>query len=166
LLFPVLLACDELSLVAEVRWGKERTPMQFRFQSDRPRGDEETPKMVSEVEELLAKLQPIRGDWRVEANEELLDLPGVGLLVPDLVFTRGKQRVFFELLGYWSRDAVWKRVELVEKGLAERIVFAVSSRLRVSEAVLDETADAALLVFKGTLSPKKVLERVQSVASR
>jgi hypothetical protein len=38
--------------------------------------------------------------------------------------------------------------------------------LRVSEAVLDETADAALLVFKGTLSPKKVLERVQSVASR
>src|SRR5690606_5458083 len=158
LLFPELLACDELSLEADVRWGKERTPLVFRFESKAPRAALDASELLPEVEELLGKLGPTCEGFRVEANERLLDLPGVGLIAPDLVCTRGDTRVYFELLGYWSRDAVWKRVELVERGLGERIVCAVSSRLRVSEAVLDDEAAGALLVFKGTLSPKKVLE--------
>jgi hypothetical protein len=38
----------------------------------------------------------------------------------------------------------------------------VSERLRVSEAALDAD-DASLLAFKGSLSPKKVAERVARV---
>ena len=44
--------------------------------------------------------------------------------------------IYFELLGYWSRDAVWQRVKLVEEGLETPIVFGVSSRLRVSDKAL------------------------------
>ena len=50
---------------------------------------------------------------------------------------------------------------LAEKGLGERVVFAVSSKLRVSEAVLDDDASAALYVYKATLSPKALLDRVE-----
>lgn len=74
--------------------------------------------------------------------------------------------VYLELLGYWSRDAVWKRVELVERGFSHKIVFALSSRLRVSEQVLEESASAALLVYKGVLSARRVLDRVALVAGR
>jgi hypothetical protein len=48
--------------------------------------------------------------------------------------------------------------------LPEPIVFAASSRLRVSEQVLDEAEHAALYVYKGVMSPRAVLERVVSVA--
>jgi predicted nuclease of restriction endonuclease-like RecB superfamily len=164
LLFPVLLGCDELSLEADLRWGKERQPFVFRYQSKRVQEVPADPPNP-EVCELLQRLVG-QSDWAVEHNERVLDLPGIGVVAPDLVFTRGRERVYLELLGYWSRDAVWKRVEMVEKGLSERIVFLVSSRLRVSEAVLDDAERAALYVSKGTPSPKKVLEKVAAVAGR
>ena len=71
----------------------------------------------------------------------------MGLSVPDLVFERRtagapRERVYLEVMGYWSRAAVWKRVELVRAGLAERILFAVSAKLRVSEDVLDDDCPA------------------------
>jgi predicted nuclease of restriction endonuclease-like RecB superfamily len=86
----------------------------------------------------------------------------VGLCIPDLRFVHRDtgEVAYLELLGYWSRDAVWKRVELVAKGLRERVIFAASSRLRVSEEVLDDAAPSELYVYKGTLLPKEVLRRL------
>ena len=66
-------------------------------------------------------------------------------------------------MGYWSRAAVWKRVELVQAGLAERILFAVSSRLRVSEEVLGDDLPGALYVYKQTMSARAVAERLESL---
>jgi predicted nuclease of restriction endonuclease-like RecB superfamily len=80
--------------------------------------------------------------------------------------TRGEQKIFIEVLGFWSRDAVWKRVELTEKGLGARVVFAVSSRLRVSEEALDETQSASLYVYKGSINPRSLLERVETLSLR
>jgi hypothetical protein len=88
--------------------------------------------------------------------------------VPDLQFVHREtgQRVFLELLGFWSRAAVWKRVEMVERGLAEPIVFAVSKRLRVSEEVLPDEVPASLCVYGRALGVTAVLEKVSQVAAR
>jgi uncharacterized protein len=163
LMFPVLCQCDSLQLNAKIRWGKARVPLTFEY-SHAGSGPATAPQLAPDVEALVAALQKSASDWSVRVNEELLDLPGVGVCVPDLVFTRGKNRVFLEVLGFWSRDAVWKRVELVQAGLPHPLVFAVSTKLRVSEAVLDEEHTAALYVYKGTMSARAVLERVESVA--
>jgi isopentenyl diphosphate isomerase/L-lactate dehydrogenase-like FMN-dependent dehydrogenase len=69
------------------------------------------------------------------------------------------------MLGFWSRDAVWTRVELAQRGLGARIVFCASSRLRVSAEVLDDEAPAALYVFKGKPSARALMERVEKVAA-
>ncbi|HXN30758.1 MAG TPA: DUF790 family protein, partial [Polyangiaceae bacterium] len=107
---------------------------------------------------------------RVASNTDVLDLPGVGLSVPDLVFDRRsgaeRERIYLEVMGYWSRAAVWKRVELVQAGLAERILFAVSSRLRVSEDVLDGELPGALYVYKQTMSARTIAERLEQLATR
>ena len=60
--------------------------------------------------------------------------------MPDLELRHASaaSTVYLEVLGFWSRDAVWRRVELVERGLPQRIVFAVSKHLRVSEEALDD----------------------------
>lgn len=165
LLFPVLCQCDELRLVAELKWGKQRTALRFEYDHEHKGCAVTTePLLRDDVGDLMQALLKLDSGWRVSINEQILDLPGVGLCVPDLCFDKDGKRVLLEVLGFWSRDAVWRRVELVEKGLAEPTLFAVSSRLRVSEAVLDETQCSALYVYKGVMSARAVLERVNGLA--
>ena len=85
-----------------------------------------------------------------------------GVIVPDIVLKHRKKKreVFIEVLGYWSRDAVWKRIELAQRGLQAPIVFCAGQRLRVSEAALDENTHASLYVYKGVISASQVMERV------
>jgi hypothetical protein len=61
---------------------------------------------------------------------------------------------------------VWKRVELVQQGLRQRIVFAVGQHLRVSEAALEAELPGALYVYKRTLSARALLERIEQVAAQ
>lgn len=176
LIVPHLAAFDEWVLEADVRWGKERAPLVFRLRSPQAsstrspgavrRPSEELP---DEVAALLRAFEGLSSPWKARVAHQILDLPGVGLCVPDLVFERprhtgGVHRVFLEVMGYWSRDAVWKRVELVQKGLPHRVLFAVSQRLRVSEAVLDDEAGrGALYVYKGTMSATRVAARLDAL---
>jgi uncharacterized protein len=164
LVFPLLCQCDALQLSAKLRWGKAREPLSFEY-THKHAGSAESESLVTpEIEELALAFAQLGSPWSVRANDELLELPGIGMCVPDLVFERGKQRVFLEVLGFWSRDAVWKRVELVEAGLPQKIVFAVSTRLRVSEAAVAEDTGAALYVYKGRLNPRALLERIERVS--
>ena len=170
LVLPALDGCDRWRLEADVRWGKERTPLLFRLagETSSPAVGRTTPApaLPDEVEALVRSFRALETPWSVSANSRILDLPGVGLSIPDLVFDRrradgSRDRIYFEVMGYWSRAAVWKRVELVRAGLAERILFAVGARLRVSEDVLDEDLPGALYVYKQTMSARTVAERLE-----
>ena len=162
---PALLACDEHTITAALRWGKERTPLSFKLEGKSRRARErEEPRLPDEVEAFLSRFRALESGWDASISSDILRLPGEGLCVPDLRFVaRATGEVaYLEVLGYWSRDAVWKRVELVSRGLSERVLFAVSSRLRVSEEVLGDDVPGSLYVYKGTLSPKEVLRRLDS----
>jgi uncharacterized protein len=71
-----------------------------------------------------------------------------------------------EVLGHWSRAAVWRRVELVEAGLGVPLIVAASERLRVSEDVLPADAPACLYVYKGVMSAKAIVERAERLLAR
>jgi predicted nuclease of restriction endonuclease-like RecB superfamily len=167
LVLPALEACGPLSLVAEVRWGKQRTPLAFRYQHDGARaGTDEAPAVRTDVATLIDAFNALGSAWKVRPCTEILELPGIGLSIPDLVFEqpKKKKKVFFEAMGFWSRDAVWKRIELVQAGLATPVLFAASSRLRVSEALLDDSQTAALYVYKGVMSPRAIERKLDSLA--
>ncbi|MDP9034919.1 MAG: DUF790 family protein [Myxococcota bacterium] len=171
LVLPALEQCDEWRLEADIRWGKEREPLVFRLAGKAPPGQTAPPPMPDEVEALARSFVSLGTAWRVKPNTDILELPGLGLSVPDLVFHRGPRgaggdRVYLEVMGYWSRAAVWRRVELVRAGLAQRILFVVSSRLRVSEEVLDEDLPGALYVYKQTISARAIAERLDRLAAR
>ncbi len=125
-------------------------------------------RLPDEVETLLARFDGRNGKWTASRADELVDLPGVGLCVPDLAFTHRDtgEIVLLEVMGFWSRDAVWKRVELVEAGLPQKILFAVSSRLRVSEAVLEDDAPGALYVYKGAMSAAQIEKKLDALVAR
>ncbi len=170
LLLPVLDACGPgWELDADVLWGPRRRPATFHLEgapsADPPRDDAGLPDEVARLRDRFRRMETA---WAVAAARALLDLPGVGLCVPDLVFTHRDtgHRVYFEALGYWSREAVWRRVDLVEAGLPQPIVFAVSSRLRVSEEVLDGDLPGQLYVYKGAISARAVEERLDASLAR
>ena len=165
--YPSLRVLEKWSLHAEIRWGKTREKLTFRAASTgtttvEPRGSSErgqAPHLSDDVRELLEGIEGLDAGWKVKPASQVLDIPGLGVCIPDLELSRkgDKKPIFVEVLGYWSRDAVWKRVELAEKGLGAKIVFAVSSRLRVSAEVLESDA-ACLYVYKGKMSPRAVLD--------
>ena len=170
LLLPVLDACGPgWELDADVLWGPQRQPATYHLEGEPAAHPvREDAGLPDEVARLRDRFRAMETPWAVEVARALLDLPGIGLCVPDLVFTHRDtgHRVYFEALGYWSREAVWRRVDLVEAGLPHPIVFAVSSRLRVSEEVLDGELLGRLYVYKGAISARAVEERLDASLAR
>lgn len=164
-LAPLLEGGAPVALRAELRWGKERRAVVFETTLGGAGRLSATPARP-EIEQLLAALARLSPEVAVERADEILHVPGVGVVLPDLVFRApGAAPVFFELLGYHSREAVWRRVEWARRGGATRILFAASSRLRVSEAVLEGDTGAELYMFKGVLNAREVVRRVLALGS-
>jgi predicted nuclease of restriction endonuclease-like RecB superfamily len=177
LALPAVMACDRFTIEADLRWGRDRRPLryalrgpvpdQFPDEKEAPEAARLVDELPDEVTALLRDLAALPGPWRPAPSHAILDLPGAGQCVPDLEFVHQEtgQTVYLEVLGFWSRDAVWKRIELARKGLAA-VIFAVSKHLRVSEAALDNDLPAALYAYARVMNARAVLERVQKVAAR
>ncbi len=164
LFFPSILELPKFSMVAEVRHGPQREPLSMTIDSKtnlRP-VCAETGGRRPELDVLVRAFEALDSDWAVRDCDEVVSLPGEVVCAPDLVFSNEKtgEEVFFELFGFWSRDAVFQRVELVKKGFPGRILLAVGKHLRVSEAVLGDDIGSEVYVFKTTLSAKEVLARL------
>ncbi len=181
---PALLSCGQLRLKAELRWGKRREKLSFEQTYAQAAGEHEHSGVRTEVAELLETLQS-NATWQARLSDKLIDLTaqGGGVLVPDLELGRpaasstnrkkgktGKtgespstETVLVELLGFWSRDAVFRRIEAAERGLSERVLFVVSSRLRVSEQLLDGVEAASLYVYKGKINAQALLRKAEAL---
>ncbi|MCA9530704.1 MAG: DUF790 family protein [Myxococcales bacterium] len=166
LALPALRSAGRWTLCADVCWGPKRQRLRFEASGDGlgPAGDAPA-AMPPEVERLCARWQTRGSAWSVAPSSAVLRLDGIGVCVPDLVFTHTESgaEVYFEALGYWSREAVWRRVELAERGLGVRLLFAVPERLRVSENALRAKDSAALYVYKGALSPATIERRLDDL---
>jgi hypothetical protein len=163
LVLPAIRACASWAIEADVRWGKERLALTFQHAgSAETRAVED--RLPDDVQRLVDRWKKLKSPWGVRRSTRILDLPGVGLCVPDLVFSHPDHgKVYLEVMGFWSRAAVWKRVDLVEAGLKDRVLFAVSQRLRVSEAVLGGEERGALYVYKGVMNARGVLAKLDGL---
>jgi predicted nuclease of restriction endonuclease-like RecB superfamily len=161
---PSVLACRSYRVVAEVVWGKSRERRTFELSSEEDLSGTAPEEDVSpEIEAFCEGFRKLDSGWRVTTNERVFALPGEVACIPDLEFLREStgERVYLETFGFWSRDAVWKRIELLRKGFPERVILAVGKQLRVSEQVLEEGDAGEVYVYRSALSPKAVLERLE-----
>ena len=193
LAYPALRTLERWSLVADIKWGKTREPLVFRAgtlaqpttepgadgATKRPRrtaaarapapvvAHASEPHLADDVRELLDGIHALDAGWRARPASALLDVPGQGICIPDLELSREGERdpVYVEVLGYWSRDAVFRRAELAESGLGARVVFAVSSRLRVSAEILDDRVPSSIYVYKGKMSPRAIVDHASRLAA-
>ena len=172
LLVPALDVLERWHLEADIRWGKAKRPLKFAAEGKPvtlsvPLALEEFSHLSDESRALVSSFRALTTSWQISPSSDLLQLPGLGLCVPDFQFVHRQtgQVVYLEVMGFWSRQAVWRRVELVEAGLPYQIVFAVSHRLRVSEQALDDRERSCLYVYKGTLSAAAIARRLDKLGA-
>jgi uncharacterized protein len=174
LVLASLVSCQTCEIQATVSWGKKRRKdLVFNWSSesiaqDAPQISSSFEEMDLELDEMVQAILKSTDLWSVKMHPDILHIPGAGVCVPDLAFVSKKDGkcVYFEKMGFWSRAAVWKRVEMIEAGLEEPVVFAVSERLRVSDRALGKNRPSALYVYKGKMIPSKVLQKIDELHDR
>ena len=169
LFLPAVLHCEHWQLRADVLWGKRKEAMRFELGPDDGLvpSDNRVTGVAPGIDEFVARFQKLESAWSIAVNDEIIALPGETACVPDLLFTNQQtgEEVFLEAFGFWSRDAVWQRIETISRGFPSRIILAVGKHLRVSEELLAEDDAGQLYVYKRTMQPKAVLKRLDAAPS-
>lgn len=163
---PAILRCRRWLLRADVLWGKKKEPMQFELTPKRGLvpPDDQIRGVAPELEKFIDGFRALDSPWELTRNEDIIAIPGRAVCVPDLRFAHRKtgEIVYLEAFGFWSRKAVWQRVEDVREGFPGRILLAVGKQLRVSEEVLTDDDAGELYVYKASMRPKAVLARLDA----
>lgn len=168
---PSVLALSHWELTAELLLGAERARAELSLSpADGLQGDRVIDgSLRPELEALLVSFDKLGSGWKAARSDVVIAVPGEPAVIADLAFvnqTTGEE-VLLEMFGFWSRDAVWRRVEQIERGhLPARLLLAVSKKLRVSEEVLGDETGSSIIVFGTTLSAKEVLARLDAPAAR
>ena len=165
-LLHAVLACERWSLIADVAWGARKEPLVFRVApADRlvPHAAE-VPSSSPSLDAFVAGFEKLGSRWSVAPNDRIFAVPGEPAVIPDLAFVNRDtgEEVMLESFGFWSRAAVWTRVEQIRRGaLPVRLLLAVSKELRVSAEVLEDDDAGEVYVYKATMLPRAVLERLE-----
>jgi predicted nuclease of restriction endonuclease-like RecB superfamily len=159
---PAVLRCEHWRLSAEVLWGKAREPLRFHLGPERglvPH-DRRITGVAPELQTFCERFDKLDTAWKLARNDHIIALPGESVCVPDLLFCHGEtgEEVFLEAFGFWSRAAVFQRIETILRGdFPARLILAVGKQLRVSEELLEDEHSGVLHVYSTSMSPKKVL---------
>ncbi len=167
-LLPTLRTLGPFQLDAEVRWGPSRDLLSFTIVHEQPPdGAKFIPALGDDAARLFEQLQTSAPEWKVALSSKLFHFPSIGVLAPDFDCEHESGlTIHVEVLGHWSRGAVWKRVELVEAGLETPFLFVVGEHLRVSEEVLPDESHGALCTYKRSPSARQVIAKLNVLRER
>lgn len=102
-------------------------------------------------------------NWALSHSTLPVDLGGQALVLPDFSFTDGTRTAHLEIVGYWRRSWLERRVALLKRYGPGNLILAVSKNLR---AAADDLADfpGVVVPFGKIVPPKAILEAIEQVA--
>lgn len=167
--FPALLLQEcNWTLDAEVLWTKAKVRKSFSltFEAGLKSHYQDTGAWVSRehqwFRERWDKLAP-KG-WTISEDTTPIELGGHGVILPDFVFSNGERTAQLEMIGYWRRDYLRRRIEGLRDYAPGNLILAVSDKL-IADGTVPEDCPAHVIRYKSVLPPKTVLKLVDVVAS-
>lgn len=166
---PTALCLQNFEIRADISWGAERESVELVMTPDDGLVSHREPPLYvrPEVEQLTSAFAALDCDWSVRSSDKIILSKDKAVIVPDLLLSNRAtgEEVYLEVFGFWSRNAVFRRVEQISAGLPARLILCVSKNARVSEEVLsEEEGGSSLYVYKSAISAKEVLRRLQGDA--
>jgi len=167
LFLPVLVAGDGWNLEAQLRWGKDRRDAVFCMDDCEGHVSHYVHEAneLEEIGQLVDTFSRQASGWEVSRTSRIFIIKGETVFVPDLLFTKTgtEHRVYLEAFGYWNRDAVFDRVEVLRRNLGERFILAVSKKLRVSPDVACDGFPGRIVVYGGSISAASVRRALDEI---
>lgn len=158
--FPALLLQDgEWTLDATVSWTKARHAKQLVVRSSdgyRSHYPDHGAYTTRTQQHFAARFAERPREWGLAENLLPLTLSTGDLVFPDFVISRGDERVYLEIVGYWRPELLERRVRAMAEDPALRLVVAVSRKL-LGAAGGELPDHPAFVPFTDVLSVEKVL---------
>jgi len=162
---PAVMALEGWVVRAELDWTKGKT---HSFELDTTQGlvSHYKPKgqWVAEEEKRFEKrFADIAPEgWSLERRGEVHVLEQGEVLVSDYVITHEGQEVFVEVVGFWRKAYLERRIEMLRALDGVPLILVVSDRLKSDRAKLDE-APPQVTFFKSVINAKTVLAMAREV---
>lgn len=160
--FPALLLQAGWTMSAQIQWRRFRptltlSPANALVSHYRDLGAYETREATWFAERWLA----LDSGWELIRDAGLVEQGGEGVVVPDFSFRKGKRVAHLEILGFWRKGTVARRLELMKRYGPQNLIIAVSKRQCGEKTA--ELGDA-VVSFAETIPAKEVLKRVELLA--
>jgi uncharacterized protein len=168
--FPGLLLQEcPWSLDATVLWGRKRK-VKKTLHVDSDRGlrshHRDTGAYTTRTEDWFReRFEALECDWTLSREGTPLDLGGKGVVVPNFTFRRGTKVAHLEIVGFWRKDWLRRRLAMLKAHGPGNLVLAVSSKLSVTKEVWKDFP-GQVVTFKEIVPAKDVLAAVESCAKR
>jgi hypothetical protein len=168
---PALMLLDRWKLEADILWSKRRQESKFYLDSSSGLVSHYRISEQEQIEEsdiFSKQFREAESDWHISTDTDIINLKGEGVCIPDFVFTNSKTKakVYMEVFGYWSRDAVWKRIELLEKSFPHPLILALSKKLRISEKAVGDDLPGQVFVYTTAISVKSILKILDELGEK
>lgn len=158
--FPSLLLTSGWEATAKIAWRGDKvlkvaaaTGLRSHYQD---RGAWESRESVWFAERFAA----LDSGWELDREVMPLDQGGEGAVVPDFRFRKDGRTAWLEILGFWRKGSVARRLALLRRHGPANLVVAVSRRLAAEEAELPDT----IVPFAEVIPAREVLRRIEVVA--
>jgi len=101
-------------------------------------------------------------NWTLHDGIEPVDLGGRDVFFPDYTLRSGPKTVHLEIVGFWRKQWLERRLEWLKKYGPGNLVIAVSTKLQGSQDAL-ESFPGGVVSFAEILSPKKVIDAAEQI---
>jgi predicted nuclease of restriction endonuclease-like RecB superfamily len=133
---PALLLCEDWSLEAVVALGRSRTQRTFQLtpaQGLVTHARDAGAWLPELIEAFSGRFAELESEWSVDLQVPLLNLGGE-VIVPDFRFVHVSGfEASMEVLGYWRRGGVARRLEALSEHGAPNLVVAVDHKLKLGD---------------------------------
>ena len=161
---PSLLLCQDWSLHAEVQLGKRRHRRKFELT---PAAALRThardhgawlPELIEAFAERFAEVAP---GWTADTQVELFNVAGE-VIVPDFRFVHDESgwAGYLEVLGYWRKGGVDRRLKALSQPDAPRIVLALDQKLKLGKVSV-KSIKGPVVAFREIPDARKVRKQLE-----
>ena len=166
---PALLLCEDWTMRADLLWEERREPRVFYLDSQcdlRSHYPDTGAYLTEEEEHLRQRWGQLKLDWELVPSSRVLRQGSRDVCVVDyrLVHPDGRE-AWLELLGFWHRGSLLRRLEHLRTYGPSHLMVAVSTRMRVSEEDYADIPEQVYL-YKDVMHPKRLAERAEQIATK